>query len=92
MPLAPDETILTGQWITQDGRVVGDEACRRIHELTPHLEKLGTREGGWTTLYRDPTDGRYWEHTYPHGEWHGGGPPQLRYLSDGEAVELYGPL
>jgi hypothetical protein len=41
-------------------------------------------------LYRDPQDGRLWELTYPHSDWHGGEPPDLRHISSGEAASKYG--
>jgi hypothetical protein len=86
----PCENELVGTWIEIDGRVVGDQACERIQTLTDKfLIKVGTDRSGWETLFRDPEDGRYWERTYPHGEWHGGGPPTLYYLSDKEATEKY---
>ena len=50
-----------------------------------HLIKLGHDESGWITLFRDPDDDRLWELDYPHGGWHGGGPPRLRVVSPEEA-------
>jgi hypothetical protein len=43
----------------------------------------------WETLYRDPNDGRYWERTYPHSDWHGGGPPCLTKITFDAAKEKY---
>jgi hypothetical protein len=81
---------MVGNWIEIDGRIVGDETCERVQMLTDeYLIKVGTDSSGWETLFRDPEDGRYWERTYPHGDWHGGGPPALYYLSDKEATEKY---
>jgi hypothetical protein len=34
--LQPDETILTGSWVTKDGKVAGDEITERIHWLIAH--------------------------------------------------------
>ena len=45
--------------------------------------------GAWETLFLDPTDGRYWEHTYPQSYLHGGGPPELIHLSLVEAKQKY---
>jgi Immunity protein 27 len=85
------ETVLTGQWILKDGRVVADDVSRRILSLTKsHLVEVGRDASGWTTLYRDPSDGRYWELTYPQGELQGGGAPQLRYVTIQEAKQKYG--
>ena len=88
--IGADETEIVGEWIVHEGRVQGDESCQRIHTLTKsYLEKLATDESGWETLYRDPGDGRLWEHTYPHSEWHGGGPPSLRVVDRVQAAKKY---
>ena len=87
----PTETLLTGRWIAQGGRVVADDVSKRIVDLTQsHLHKIGVDDNGWNALYRDPNDGRYWELSYPQGELHGGGPPELRCLPAGEAIQRYG--
>jgi hypothetical protein len=89
--IRPSETVLTGQWILQGGRPVADDVCKRIHALTKsYLVEVGRDASGWNTLYRDPKDCRYWELTYPHGERHGGGPPQLKCLTADEARQKYG--
>ena len=76
----------------RDGRVVADETCQRINELTTsHLKELGRDSSGWDVLYRDPDDGRLWELTYPQSELQGGGPPQLRCLTTDEAKKKYSP-
>lgn len=92
--LRPDETELIGNLIRVGGKVIGDENCERIRCLTEtYLEKIGFNNfGAWETLYRDPFDGRYWERTYPHSDWHGGGPPMLKNLSREEAEKKYGIL
>jgi len=69
----------------------GAGASRRIHYLvTYRLERLGIDASGWETLYRDPQDGRLWEHTYPHGSMHGGVPPALHVISPQAAAAKYG--
>jgi hypothetical protein len=45
--------------------------------------------GGWETLFLDPTDGRYWERTYPQGEQHGGGPAALLLIRVADARKKY---
>ena len=89
-----NEREIVGQWVEVNGKVVGDAVCERIDSLTEtHLEKIGFSEyGAWETLYRDPGDGRFWERNYPHGEWHGGGPPALINLSEAEAKDKYPDL
>lgn len=74
MKLRADETELEGRWIAENGLVRADATCERIARLIINaLKKVAVSEenGGWETLYQDPQDGRYWEHTYSHGEMHG---------------------
>jgi hypothetical protein len=82
MNLRPDETLLVGNWIEVNGAVDGDDTCKRIEQLIRgYLEQVATTDAGWTRLLVDRNDGRYWELTYPHGDWHGGGPPTLTHVS-----------
>jgi hypothetical protein len=92
MSTSPPRRIV-GEWLEKDGQVVANQECRIIqHLIADHFVRAGSREGGWTALFRDPTDGSLWELTYPHSERHGGGPPTLTQLTDQEARELYGHL
>lgn len=78
-----------------DGKIIGDATCDRVHFLVENqLEVLGysPESGAWETLFHDSGDGRYWERTYPHGDWHGGGPPALITLSEEQAREKYPTL
>jgi hypothetical protein len=80
--LLPDETIIEGQWIVVRGEAVADSATLRIEELVAsHLAPIAASADGWSKLFRDPVDGRLWEHTYPQSEMHGGGPPRLEVIS-----------
>jgi hypothetical protein len=89
--LQPNESILTGQWVMEGDRVVADETCRRIEWLIElRLDRLANDSSGWETLYRDPRDGRLWEHTYPQSHMHGGGPPQIHIISSDVAASKYG--
>ena len=86
------EVEIVGRWISGDGEMLADEACRRIEYLTAeYLVRVANSPtwGDWETLYRDPLDGRYWEKTYPEGEMQGGGPPSLKTLSGSEARSKY---
>lgn len=90
MKIDPTETKIAGQWKEQEGNVVEDENCKRIKNLTEsYLQRVTSSEDGWTTLYKDPEDGRYWELTYPNSDWHGGGPPVLVNISTEEAHKKY---
>jgi hypothetical protein len=85
------QTSLVGHWIHEDGRVRPDETCRRIEELiSGPLERCARSPDGWSTLYRDPSDGRLWLHYFPHSEGHGGGPPALRVMPPEEARTVFG--
>lgn len=86
----PTETKIIGRWEEQRGSVVEDPACQRIKKLTKEDLQLITRsDDGWSALYKDPTDGRLWELTYPNSDWHGGGPPSLIHISQEEAKKKY---
>jgi len=88
--LRPDEEDLVGSWLDLGGRIEGDAVTDRIDALIrTHLTRLASSADGWDILYRDPIDGRLWELTYPHGGWHGGGPPRLRRIDIAEADEKY---
>ncbi len=89
-PLEPQETALLGSWIAEGKTIRADETCDRITFLTCNvLKKIASGKSGWETLYQDPGDGRYWEHTYPQGEMHAGGPPALTVISEKNARAKY---
>jgi hypothetical protein len=93
MKLQPNETVLTGSWLVQNGQAQRDAICERIEWLISHqLLKISDSPqwGAWESLYKDPEDNRYWERTYPQSEMHGGGPPQLHCLEANEAEKKYG--
>jgi len=85
-------TILS-KWLMVGRRVEGDQASNIIeHLIEGHFILVGERSGHWVRLYLDPTNGFYWEHSYPHSGMHGGGPAALRQLSQKEVQDLYGRL
>jgi hypothetical protein len=89
--LQPDEHEVVGRWVVDGGSVRGDAHCDRIHYLVEHvLTPLGGSPDGWDHLFLDPADGRFWERSYPHSDWHGGGPPALTVISAEIAKTKYG--
>lgn len=65
------------------GEMIPDYNAKRVEWLTYHyLIEIETRDEGWTKVYQDPTDQRYWVRTFPQGELQGGGPPQLFCVGD----------
>jgi len=91
VPPQPNEGLIEGSWIEAPAGVVADEAGQRIDWLVDeYLEGVAHGEDGWTSLFRDPADGRYWELSYPVSTMHGGGPPQLAALAPADARGRYG--
>lgn len=92
MKLSSNEHVLTGSWVQANDAVHGDNVCERIEWLVNNnLRRIAASPqwGDWETLFQDPSDGRYWERTYPHGDLQGGGPPQLQVISDDQAKAKY---
>ncbi len=88
--LGPVGTKLVGRWEYCDGAVRPDAVAKRIAQLTNgYLAKLANTNDGWDTLYMDPDDQRFWEHTYPESGSHGGGPPMLCEISSEAAHKKY---
>jgi hypothetical protein len=86
-----EEFELRGQWIFENGKVVENETAQRINYLKDnYLEKIAIASSGWEILYKDPSDMRYWELTFPQSEVQGGGPPTLYNISKEIAIEKYG--
>jgi hypothetical protein len=85
-----DETEIRGHWNVVAGTVTADETTHRIQRLiAEYLKELGRGNGGWTVLYVDPSDGRFWELTYPEADTHGGGAPLLKHLDHQQARDKY---
>jgi hypothetical protein len=83
MTLKADEKQLVGSWKLVDGRMIEDETSKRIAALVrQQLEQVAVSTGGWDKLFRDPSDSRFWELTYPSSGTHGGGPPTLNVISE----------
>ena len=91
--LRSTEVQLIGSWYQAHGKVIEDEVSSRISFLTQeYLVRIGADSSGWTTLFQDSQDGRYWELTFPHSDWHGGGPPTLTYVSEIDVKRKYADL
>lgn len=92
MKLNPEDNELTGRWVFDGSANRGDFICERIEWLIRHeLKRLANSSqwGDWEILFVDPSDGRYWELTYPQGDMQGGGPLQLQVLSAADARTKY---
>ena len=92
MKLQPEEQLVKGSWVYANGSMQEDDQCRRIEWLIKtQLRQIASSPvfGDWETLFQDPTDGRYWERTYPQGDMHGGGPPELHLISEEDAKTKY---
>lgn len=91
MKLEPTEIALVGGWISAAGKLAPDDTSRRIETLTKdHLTEIGHDPSGWIVLYRDQSDNRLWELSYPESQSHGGGAPQLNLVSFDDAKRRYG--
>jgi hypothetical protein len=91
MHIEPNESDLKGQWLLVDGKLVKDEVSKRIEALVEkYLTRVRADKSGWNTLFRDPSDGRFWELTYSNSEMHGGGPPRLSAIDKSLVAEKYG--
>ncbi|MDY7560887.1 Imm27 family immunity protein [Pseudomonas sp. 10B1] len=90
MSIQPAETIIVGKWTLENGKLVADTVAQRIdHLIKNELTELGISSDGWSVLYLDKRDSRYWELNYPNSSAHGGGAPCLTVLSRDEAVEKF---
>ncbi len=90
-PLLKGETELLGSWVNQAGSIIADDVSKRIEALiSKELKEVGTSGDGWDVLYIDPSDGRYWELTYPDSDSHGGGAPKLSFVTVEQVKAKYG--
>ncbi|HEX6705226.1 MAG TPA: Imm27 family immunity protein [Albitalea sp.] len=88
--ILPTETQIIGNWIVERGQTKLDTEAERIEALVDgHLDEIAVSEDGWSRLFRDPNDGRWWELSYPHSGDHGGGPPNLRHVTQSDAARRF---
>jgi hypothetical protein len=86
--LEAGEILLKGENML--GKLHPGETTRRIRYLEENvLKEVSTCDGGWTILYLDESDGRYWELFYPEYNEHNAGPPSLKNISEEEAKKKY---
>jgi Cu2+-containing amine oxidase len=88
--IAPNELEIVGSRMMVNGRMIEDNASRRItHLIKNELEQIANTKDVWEKLYRDPRDGRYWELVNPQSEMQGGGPPALQVIERQSARQKY---
>ena len=88
--ILPTETEILGEWVVERGRTVESLEAKRIEKLiNGYLEEVAVSADGWSKLFRDPSDGRFWELAYPGSSGHGGGAPALVCLSPREAAAKF---
>lgn len=84
--ISASEHSLVGKWLLKDGQIHANDVAERIDLLIGHhLRKVDQSADGWTTLFQDPDDNRYWILDYPDSSLHGGGPPRLTEIPLEEA-------
>lgn len=89
--LESHETLLGGRAEDRRASTEANDVDERIFWLvTKRLMPQGRSPDGWSSLFVDPRDGRFWELTFPHGSLFGGGPRRLTLLSPQVAEEKYG--
>jgi len=89
--IKPNETKIIGAWVLINGNVEKDANCKRVEMLIlNYLKQIKQSKDGWSTLYKDMSDGRYWELTYLESAQHGGGAPSLLVQSKDELRKKYG--
>lgn len=88
--ILPSETVIVGEWTAHQGSVKANDAALRIEKLiNGYLHEVAVSDDGWSRLFRDPSDGRLWELTYPDGSAHGGGAPRLTQVEEEEVAKRY---
>ena len=90
MNIDSTENKICGNWIIEHGKPVADAISERIYYLINNvLIEIARSDDGWSVLYFDKNDGRYWELYYPDSNLNGGGAPCLEHISRNSAIEKY---
>ena len=90
MNLRKDENKLIGKHVFLNGKVVADKMAQRLDYLKNNVMLVvAYSDDGWSTLLRDPNDGRLWELVYDDSGFHGAGAPSLIHLTLDNAKNKY---
>ncbi len=90
LTIKKSETSIIGNVIFENNKIKLDEKGLRIENLiNDYLVLIDSSEEGWLMLYRDPSDYRLWELSYPDSHLHGGGAPALTNISIEDAKNRY---
>jgi hypothetical protein len=93
MDIQAVETRIKGNWILENGKLLADSDAQRIdYRIKNELVEIGHSDDGWSVLYLDKKDGRYWELNYPDSNEHGGGAPCLDWVPPERLAAQYGRL
>lgn len=87
-----EKTVLEGRWLYKGEEATPNPTCRAIETLVRSFSRLGSNDGGQTTLYRDYHGGLFWECSHPQADLPGGGPPRLESLTSEEVQSRYPDL
>jgi hypothetical protein len=84
------EVELHAKWLVNGPLIELDTVGKRILFLIDNvLRQVAADSTGWDKLYRDSSDGRFWELMYLQSHLHGGGPPSLIHISESDARKKY---
>lgn len=90
--ITSDESVIEGRLLMDGAILLADASEKRIDKLVKtwliHLSD-DPASGAWLRLYKDPTDGRLWELSYPQSEMQGGGPRRLRVITPADAAQVF---
>jgi len=84
------EKVFAGQWLFENGKIVGDETENRIWGLVRNrTTRVAERMSDGSSCIRIPCDGSSWELSFPQGKLQGGGPAKLVKLSPDDVHSLF---
>ncbi len=87
----PEEKVIVSRWVFENGKIHEDFNCERVKKLiASYLELIMVAPDVWTSLYRDPEDGRLWETVYFEPGAQAGGPKSLQRIESEGIRKKYG--